>query len=328
MLSARSRRCVSGTSGWPGVRSWMPCAGSRWIPEQDRGLDTGDPSRRGQAQRVSIGQAVRPGPKATDPVPRWSTTPWTHERPASSASARSPLRLLACTVALAFTSTPTISSPLVLQHQVDLVATVAAEVVQHGLRLTPSKLLGELTRHEGLEDRPQERPLLLECRGGESGQGQENARIDEMELGRTHQPLAAVGGPGGDEAHQEERLQERQVALERAHRETEGAGQLAVVEEAATASRGETQQAAKRPGVLDVGDVANVPGQQGATSASKKARLRSGRERELPRGSLRAPAVPSRPRRPGRDRGAPREAAGLRRTHGGPPAPPATAARG
>jgi len=214
---------------------------------------------------VSIGQAVWPGPKATEPVSTWSTTPWTHERPASSASARSPLRSLACTVARAFTLQLRTEDPfsLLLQHQVDLVAAVAAEVVEHGLRPTPSSLLGELTRHEGLEDRPQERPLLLESRGGEPGQGQKKARIDEVELGRTHQPLAAVGGPGGDEAHREERLQERQLALERAHRETEGTGQLAVVEEAAATSRGEVQEAAQGPGVLDVGDFANVPGQQG-----------------------------------------------------------------
>ena len=61
MLSARSRRCASGTSGRPGTRSWMPCVRSRRLREPGRATSTGRSGRHTPGESGVTGRWRRVG---------------------------------------------------------------------------------------------------------------------------------------------------------------------------------------------------------------------------------------------------------------------------
>ena len=108
---------------------------------------------------------------------------------------------------------------------------LVAEVREVIAPLLLGGLLEELGEHEGLEHGPELRPVLGERGGRHAAQRREQARVEEVQLGRAGEPGQAAARPGGQVPQQVELLEDPGVALRGDVGQAQRGPELRVVDE-------------------------------------------------------------------------------------------------
>src|SRR5579875_2528103 len=147
---------------------------------------------------------------------------------------------------------------IALENDVDFMSILVAEVERCEPDIRPGHELHDFGKHEAFEQRSERRAVRLDARKAQTPAGCQNSRVEEVQLGRFDDPLDRIGVPGLERRHEEDLLQESDIALARLVGDINATSERGIVDQLSGVLGKEPHELGQVGELLDFGDVAQI----------------------------------------------------------------------